>query len=181
MQLISFSSGKPEFVGPKIGGLTVRAHLMEAPEGALIPASRLGLAAGCGPAPAAEEIGAVKDNLRMIQEMAGGEGGSSTPSFDDADMDELEAAFRAFEKKPKEAAYQRYLASLRRHYILDSEMAEQADYFLRYADAVIRHVRNVPSLKGTGAILYLQYLAQDLQDTGDERLAAKGQVLAGLL
>ena len=50
-------------------------------------------------------------------------------------------------------------------------------FFARYADAILRHVRLRPSLVKTALRTYLDYLAEDLGDTGVAALAAKGSEL----
>lgn len=67
------------------------------------------------------------------------------------------------------------------HYVGESTMAGQADYFVSYADLVIAQLEACPELAKSKLSYYYGYLVTDLQDTGEERLMKRGRKLAGLL
>lgn len=104
-------------------------------------------------------------------------GTSGTRVFDDSDLEWLEDAFA----KATTDETEQYVAALRWHYVLDSEMANQATYFARFGDRLVEHLKKRPSLLATGAKLYLGYFAQDLVDAGHEDTVAAGKRLAAAI
>jgi hypothetical protein len=118
------------------------------------------------------------DSLKILNQLSGD---SKSRTFTQADLQLLQAAFKAFQANPGSAAEDQYFQAMRHHYILDAEMAVQEAYFSRYADTVMDHLRQAPDLGKTKASTYLQYLWRDLQDSGSPALAKKGQALLGLL
>ena len=151
MQIVNFSSGKPDLIAPRMADPMLRIYLGRAPKEALLRAESIG------------------------------QPPSGEPGFGDSDLAAFEAAYEQYAAAPGEGTLSRYVEVVRRHYIIDSEMAKQADFFCKYADAMIRHVRASPALKSGPLRTYLDYLAADMQDTGVDEAARRGQELGALL
>lgn len=92
-------------------------------------------------------------------------------TFGDADFAWLNAAF-------EESNARQYLAALRWHYILDSEMGKQDAYFARLGVRLSAQVDARPSLVQGEAARYLGYFAQDLVDAESALTIPAGQALA---
>lgn len=169
--LISCAGGEPQLLEPRLGAAMIRVQMMRAREGALIAFDAL--------TPAAHHAQSAQDNLELLTEALGGGGGGRR--FGAADLDALRRGFAALQAGPSEATLGAYVQVLRRCYVIDREMAAQADFFARYAAEVLAQVGAMPVLKQTAAMTYLRYLAEDLQDTGVESLGALGRRLTAAL
>lgn len=172
MQVIDFSSGKPDFVDPTLGAMLVRAYLRRAPREALVSY------ADFSALPTAEE--ALRTAQSAIDVMQAALSGAPVRKFEDKDLETYERAFERY-RVEKSGGLPGYVEALRAHYVVDSAMAEQADYFERYAERVAAHLKAAPELTQTEALTYLRYLAEDLGDTGVEALKARGESLGALL
>ncbi len=131
-----------------------------------------------GPGPGAA-LGALIDQVRVMNQLMGK--GGSTPTFGPSDLGEVKAAFARFRREPGEPAAQACFQLMRRHYILDTEMARQEAYFLEYATEVLRQVREHPSVLETPMSMYIKYLAVDLGDSGSPALGRLGQDLTAAI
>lgn len=151
MQIVNFSSGKADLITPQMADPMLRIYLGRAPEGALLRAESIG------------------------------QPPSGEPRFGGSDLAAFEAAYAQYAAAPGEGTLSRYVEVVRRHYIGETEMAKQADFFCKYVDAMIRHVGASPELKSGPLRIYLDYLAEDMQDTGVDEAARKGQELGALL
>lgn len=151
MQVIDFSGGKPDLINPRMADPMLRIYLGRAPKEALIRAEDMGMP------PAGD------------------------PKFGDGDLNVLDEMYRGYKNAPGDSTLARYIEVLRRNYVVDTEMAKQSEYYCRYADAIIRHVKETPALKTSPARTYFNYLAEDMQDTGVAAAAAKGKELGALL
>lgn len=131
-----------------------------------------------GPGPGAA-LGALIDQVRVMNQLMGK--GGSTPTFGAADLSEVKAAFARFRSEASEAAAQACFQLMRRHYILDTEMARQEAYFLEYASEVLRQVRECPAVLETPMAMYIKYLAVDLGDSGSPALGRLGADLTAAI
>lgn len=169
--LISCTGSEPELRDPRLGTAMIRVQMMRARREALLPFDAL--------TPAAHHAQSAQDNLDLLTQALGGGGGERR--FGAADLDALRRGFAALQASPSEATLGVYVQVLRRCYVIDREMAAQAEFFARYAAEVLTQVSAMPVLKQTAAMTYLRYLAEDLQDTGVESLGALGRRLAAAL
>jgi hypothetical protein len=103
------------------------------------------------------------------------------PRFNDADLEHLRATFTRLQSEYEEQTIAEYVEILRRHYIQDREMAQQADYFIRYTAELQLQVEALPRITASQAMTHLRYLSEDLQDTGVSALAALGRKLSAAL
>ena len=161
-----------EVLEPQMAGMLIKVLMMHAPKEALWPLAAL--------TPIEQHLTNAQDNLAHIAAvLAGGE--SKSRSFGDADLEHLRRAFARLQERYDEHNLREYAEALRHHYILDREMARQADYFGRYGAEVLQHVEALPRLTASQAMTHLRYLGEDLQDTGVAALATLGRKLVAAL
>ncbi len=124
-------------------------------------------------------LGALIDQMRVMNQAMGK--GGTTPTFGEADLAQVKSAFARFRTEPGEASAQACFQVMRRHYVLDTEMARQESYFLQYAGEVLRQVREHPAVLDAPMSMYITYLAVDLGDSGSAPLGKLGQELTAAI
>lgn len=174
--LLSCSAKGVEVLEPQMAAMLIKVLMMRAPKESLWPLSAL--------TPLEQHITNAQDNLAHVANIlaqATGQATGQPRQFGDADLERLRRAFSQLQADYDEHNLREYAEVLRHHYILDREMAKQADYFGRYAAEVLRHVEALPRLTAGQAMTHLRYLAEDMQDTGVAALATIGRKLGAAL
>lgn len=174
--LLSCGPGGAEVQDGHPGTMLIKVLMMHAPREALWPLSAMvpELAA-----PITEPIAEPPASSAPPATPESTPGGP--PRFNDADLEHLRATFTRLQSEYEEQTIAEYVEILRRHYIQDREMAQQADYFIRYTAELQLQVEALPRITASQAMTHLRYLSEDLQDTGVSALAALGRKLSAAL
>lgn len=176
--LLTCRPGGAEIQDGQSGTMLIKVLMMHAPREALWPLSAIApTLAPTASAAAVDAPSAAPAAPAPTPEPAP----AGPPRFTDADLEQLRATFSRLQSEYDEHTIAEYVETLRRHYIQDREMAQQADYFTRYTTELHLQVEALPRITASQAMTHLRYLSEDLQDTGVTALATLGRKLSAAL
>ncbi len=100
--------------------------------------------------------------------------------FPPATLSWVKETFEDWRRSPSLETFDPYYAALSKHRIPKDEIANHGDYFLLYADEIMREVRQEPSVLKTAGNFFFTTLAEDLEAIGGP-FTAKGRELRKVL
>jgi hypothetical protein len=165
MQVVTFENGEPELLDPRVSAVVVSRELRTARRGALISHAELLAQQDVDPS-LFDDAPAANDPVDDI--------------FDMEDLDYFDEMFEQYRLQGPDALTN-YVAVLHAHYVADTSMAYQEEFFEGYAERAYAHLTIAPELLKTRAGYYFRSLAADLQTTEVECLQVLGRQLQVLV